>query len=227
MRISRLSFAIVVAAVLGAGPLAAQRRAAPAAAAPAATPAAAPAPAQSGDRALWRTMTDLRTECRATTQYLVWQWNRYARAGDVPRESPLFAFANAANAQGLADLTVGVQHNPQAVGVYRSCAAATSVEYLVYIAATASDRTCDMAAAQTNLLWQKQNALVSLNEAMRLWRAGRAAKSVAEENAGILRAMKEMYTAVRHNPTAGAVYRACFRDRPEDFMEAVRLLLDG
>ncbi len=212
-----LSAVICSAALAAAGLLAAQARTAP----------AAPAAAAAEDRALWRGMQSVRTECRAATQYLVWQWNRYARAGAVPRESPLFAFANAGVPQGLADLAVGVQHNPQAVGVYRSCAAATSVEYLMYVAATASDRTCDMAAANTNLLWQKQNALVSLNEATRLWRSARAAKTVADENAGILRAMKEMYTAVRHNPTAGAVYRACFRDRPEDLMEAIRLLLDG
>ena len=178
-------------------------------------------------RAYWRTIREPRIECRAAVQYLNWQWNRYAGPGPVPQGSPITGMANPHNQQALTDLIAGVAHNQQAVGVYRSCVAASSIEYLMWVAATTSERSCDMAAVTTNLSWQKQNALPTLNEAIRHWQAGRDAKTVAEENNHALLAVREMYAAVRHNATASAVYRACFRDRPEDFFQAVRLMLDS
>jgi len=216
----------VAALCLAGSPAVAQRRTAPPAS-PGQAPAAPAAHVQPLGRALWREMAAPRVECRATVQYLTWQWNRYAAAGPVPQGSPLNAFTNPTTQQALEALVGGVSHNPQAAGVYRSCAAAAGIEYLVWVAATASDRQCDMAVVNTNLSWQKRNALVSLNEAIRHWNAGRIAKTVPEENTHVLAALEQLYSAVRHNATAGAAYRACFRERPEEFFQAIRTILAG
>jgi hypothetical protein len=178
-------------------------------------------------RALWRTIREPRIECRPAVQYLTWQWTRYAGPGAVQSGSPLTAMATGRGPEALDQLVAGVSHNTQAVGVYRSCAAAANVQYLLWLAATSSERSCDMAVIGSNIAWQKQNNLPSLTEAMRHWRAGRDAKTVDEENSHALVALREMLAAVRHNPNVSAVYRACFRDRPEDFFQAVRTALES
>lgn len=173
---------------------------------------------------IWPTIRDVAPECAQSVPNLIWQWNTNARKGSVKKESPLYAMQAGDTPDALKLLQHGQRHNKSVAQLYQSCAEATSTQYILLLAASSADGECDLAHAMVDLLSQKQNDPVSLNEAYRIWDVVRPQFPVSQDST-VLQAVARLYEGQRGNSAVLNEYRACFRDRPAELFNQVRAVI--
>jgi len=173
------------------------------------------------DAQIWLTIRDVAPECAQSVPNLISQWRANAQRGNIKRESPLYALQAGDTPAALKYLKQGQRHNTTVVQLYQSCADATSIQYILLLAASSADGACDLADAKLNLVSQKRTNPVSLNEAYRIWDVVRREYPATQDSA-VMGAVFKLYEGQRDNADALNEYRACFRDRAVDLFNLVR-----
>ena len=169
----------------------------------------------------WLTVRDVVPECAQSVPHLIWQWRVNARKGSIKKESPLYAMQAGDTPDALELLKQGQRHNNTVVQLYQSCVDATSIQYIMLLAASSADGECDLAHTKVNLLSQRRNNPVSLNEAYRIWDVVRPQYPVTQDTT-VMEAIFKLYEGQRDNAAVLNEYRACFRDRAEDLFNQIK-----
>jgi hypothetical protein len=170
---------------------------------------------------IWPTIRDVVPECAQSVPNLIWQWRVNARKGSIKKESPLYAMQADDTRDALKFLKQGQRHNKTVVQLYQSCVDATSIQYILLLAASSADGECDLAHTKVNLLAQRSSNPVSLNEAYRIWDVVRPQYPVSQDTT-VMEALLKLYEGQRDNAAVLNEYRACFRDRAVDLFNQIK-----
>jgi hypothetical protein len=184
--------------------------------------------------------------CDEATINVDWQFNVNAWEGQAgPAESPLLLGVDSfylyrhydiatqrmalnypeADHDAIEALTYGQGHNPPAQQTYRDCAAQRGIyPFFRLVVSAAPGRRSNFAEARNNLSWQVGANPESINNAHNSWLSAQNVTNAQAKDYFMVQAMWFLMMGQHHNAGVMQLYRACFRDDPDQLFKMVTFL---